>query len=90
MTQTRNRVIGGLAVLLGVVMIGGGAVKLAGVSSQVAAFTAWVSSANNPSEVKCVNNPAVARLRGMPTAAPQVLRPDRLLESVSGRWDLSL
>jgi uncharacterized membrane protein YphA (DoxX/SURF4 family) len=41
MTQTRNRVVSALAVLLGVVMIGGGAVKLAGVPSQVAAFTAW-------------------------------------------------
>jgi uncharacterized membrane protein YphA (DoxX/SURF4 family) len=41
MTQTRNRVIGGLAVFLGVVMIGSGAVKLAGASGQVAAFTAW-------------------------------------------------
>jgi putative oxidoreductase len=41
MAQTRNRVVSALAVLLGVVMIGGGAVKLAGVQSQVVAFTAW-------------------------------------------------
>ena len=38
---TRSRVVSVLAVLLGIVMIGGGAVKLAGASSQVAAFTAW-------------------------------------------------
>lgn len=41
MNQTRSRVLTGLGVLLGVVMIGGGAAKLAGQSSQVTAFAAW-------------------------------------------------
>ena len=41
MTHTRSRAVAGLATLLGVVMIGGGAVKLMAVPSQVAAFTGW-------------------------------------------------
>jgi uncharacterized membrane protein YphA (DoxX/SURF4 family) len=41
MTQTRSRIAAALAMLLGVVMIGGGAAKLAGVPSQVVAFTGW-------------------------------------------------
>src|SRR5256885_17170973 len=41
MTQTRTRIVSALAILLGVVMIGGGGVKLAAVPSQVTAFTTW-------------------------------------------------
>jgi hypothetical protein len=41
MTQRRSSIGAALATLLGVVMIGGGAVKLAGVSSQIVAFTGW-------------------------------------------------
>ena len=41
MTQTRTRIVSALAILLGVVMIGGGAMKLAAVPSQVTAFTLW-------------------------------------------------
>jgi len=41
MTQTRTRIVSALAILLGFVMIGGGAVKVAGVPSQVVAFTEW-------------------------------------------------
>src|SRR5262249_21627642 len=41
MTQTGSRLVSALSILLGVVMIGGGAVKLAGLSSQVVAFTGW-------------------------------------------------
>src|SRR5262245_1090915 len=41
MTQTRTRLVSALAMLLGVVMIGGGTVKVAGVADQVAAFTGW-------------------------------------------------
>jgi putative oxidoreductase len=40
MTNSRNRIIPALAVLLGVAMIGGGAMKLGGQSAQVAAFAA--------------------------------------------------
>jgi len=40
MNQSRSRVLTGLAVLLGVVMIGGGAAKVAGQSAPVAAFIA--------------------------------------------------
>lgn len=40
MAQTRNRVVSGLAVLLGIVMIGGGAVKLVGVPGPAAQFAA--------------------------------------------------
>jgi uncharacterized membrane protein YphA (DoxX/SURF4 family) len=38
MTQTRSRTVAALATLLGGIMIGGGAVKLMAVPSQVAAF----------------------------------------------------
>ncbi|HEX7795219.1 MAG TPA: DoxX family protein [Vicinamibacterales bacterium] len=41
MTQTRTRIVSALSILLGVVMIGGGAAKLAGLPSQVVAFTGW-------------------------------------------------
>src|SRR5690242_15068549 len=41
MEDTRNRVFTAIAVLLGVVMIGGGAAKLLGQSGQVAAFARW-------------------------------------------------
>lgn len=41
MHQSRSRVFTGLAVLLGLAMIGGGAAKLMGESGQVAAFIAW-------------------------------------------------
>ena len=41
MTHTRTRIVSAAAMLLGVVMIGGGAVKVAGVPSQIAAFTGW-------------------------------------------------
>ena len=41
MTQTRARIVSALAMVLGVVMIGGGATKLAAVPSQVVAFTGW-------------------------------------------------
>jgi len=41
MTHTRTRGVSALAMLLGVVMIGGGAVKVAGVPSQVEAFAGW-------------------------------------------------
>jgi uncharacterized membrane protein YphA (DoxX/SURF4 family) len=40
MAQTRNRVVSGLAVLLGLLMIGGGAVKLVGVPGPAADFAA--------------------------------------------------
>ena len=41
MTRTRIRLVSALTMLLGLVMIGGGAVKVAGVPSQVVAFTGW-------------------------------------------------
>jgi uncharacterized membrane protein YphA (DoxX/SURF4 family) len=41
MPRTRSRIVIALAALLGTAMIGGGAMKLAGQSSQVAAFAAW-------------------------------------------------
>ena len=41
MTQTRTRLVSALAMLLGVVMIAGGAAKLAGIPSQVEAFAGW-------------------------------------------------
>jgi len=41
MTQTRSRLVSALSMLLGVVMVGGGAVKLAAVPSQVVAFAGW-------------------------------------------------
>jgi putative oxidoreductase len=41
MTRAQGRVVPVLATLLGLAMIGGGAMKLAGQSSQVAAFTTW-------------------------------------------------
>ena len=41
MTLIARRILPVLAVLLGLVMIGGGATKLAGQSSQVAAFAGW-------------------------------------------------
>jgi len=41
MTQTRTRLVSALAMLLGVVMIAGGAAKLASVPSQVVAFAGW-------------------------------------------------
>lgn len=41
MNKTPNRFFTGLSALLGVVMIGGGTMKLVGQASQVAAFTAW-------------------------------------------------
>jgi uncharacterized membrane protein YphA (DoxX/SURF4 family) len=40
MTQSRRRIVGVLSVLLGLAMIGGGVMKLAGQSGQVAAFNA--------------------------------------------------
>lgn len=41
MTESRGRVFMGIAVLLGIVMIGGGAAKLLGQSGQIAAFARW-------------------------------------------------
>jgi uncharacterized membrane protein YphA (DoxX/SURF4 family) len=41
MNQTRKRAVRVLATLLGIAMIGGGAMKLIGQPSQVAAFAAW-------------------------------------------------
>jgi uncharacterized membrane protein YphA (DoxX/SURF4 family) len=41
MSQSRSRIFAVLGALLGVAMIGGGAMKLIGQPSQVAAFTAW-------------------------------------------------
>ena len=41
MNASRSRIFTGIAVLLGVVMIGGGAAKLLGQSGQVAAFARW-------------------------------------------------
>ena len=41
MKESRSRVFTAIAVLLGVVMIGGGAAKLMGQSGQVAAFARW-------------------------------------------------
>lgn len=41
MTRARGRIVPVFAALLGVAMIGGGAMKLAGQTSQVAAFAAW-------------------------------------------------
>ena len=41
MNQTRKRAVRVLAMLLGVAMIGGGAMKLIGQPGQVAAFAAW-------------------------------------------------
>jgi uncharacterized membrane protein YphA (DoxX/SURF4 family) len=41
MNQTRKRAVRVLATLLGVAMIGGGAMKLIGQPGQVAAFAAW-------------------------------------------------
>jgi uncharacterized membrane protein YphA (DoxX/SURF4 family) len=41
MTNTKRRITSVLAVLLGVVMIAGGTVKLAGAAGQAAAFAAW-------------------------------------------------
>jgi len=41
MTEFRGRVFMGIAVLLGIVMIGGGAAKLLGQSGQIAAFARW-------------------------------------------------
>jgi uncharacterized membrane protein YphA (DoxX/SURF4 family) len=41
MTQSRSRIIVGLAALLGVAMIGGGVAKLAGQATQVEQFASW-------------------------------------------------
>jgi uncharacterized membrane protein YphA (DoxX/SURF4 family) len=41
MTQSRSRIIVGLAALLGVAMIGGGTMKLIGQADQVALFANW-------------------------------------------------
>jgi uncharacterized membrane protein YphA (DoxX/SURF4 family) len=41
MNQTRKRAVRALAMLLGVAMIGGGAMKLIGQPGQVTAFAAW-------------------------------------------------
>ena len=41
MNRTPSRFFTGLSALLGIVMIGGGTMKLVGQASQVAAFTAW-------------------------------------------------
>jgi uncharacterized membrane protein YphA (DoxX/SURF4 family) len=41
MTESRGHVFMGIAVLLGIVMIGGGAAKLLGQSGQIAAFARW-------------------------------------------------
>jgi uncharacterized membrane protein YphA (DoxX/SURF4 family) len=41
MTESKHRVFTGLAVLLGLLMIAGGATKLLGQSAQVVAFKAW-------------------------------------------------
>jgi len=41
MTRTRTRAVRTLATLLGVAMIGGGAMKLIGQPGQVVAFAAW-------------------------------------------------
>ncbi len=41
MTKTSSRIFPALSALLGVVMIGGGTMKLVGQAAQVAAFTTW-------------------------------------------------
>jgi len=41
MTQSRSWIVGGLAALLGVAMIGGGSMKLIGQANQVALFAHW-------------------------------------------------
>jgi len=41
MTQSRSRIIPVVAALLGVAMIGGGAMKLVGQAGQVTAFAGW-------------------------------------------------
>jgi uncharacterized membrane protein YphA (DoxX/SURF4 family) len=41
MNESRNRVLTVIAVLLGIVMIGGGVAKLAGQAGQVSAFAKW-------------------------------------------------